>query len=64
MSTNDTLDVDDGDISIFHLRRAVVNEMNSPELLTYEQDVMDHFLTLLKEVRPPRSPRRLSDPIY
>lgn len=55
MATNDTLDIEDGDISVFHLRRAVVNEMTSPELLTYEQDVMDHFFTLLKEVRPKMS---------
>lgn len=51
MTSNDRLELDDGDISIFHLRRAVVNEITSPELLAYEQDVVDRFTSLLKEVR-------------
>lgn len=53
MSSNTLQEVEDGDITISHLRRAVVNEINSPELLAYEQDIMDHFTSLMKEVRHP-----------
>jgi hypothetical protein len=41
----------DEEITIEYLRRSVVNEITCPELLPYERSMMDHFNSLLKEVR-------------
>lgn len=44
---------DDGEeeITLAHLRRSVLNEIASPELLPFQQSVVDHFGYQLKEVR-------------
>jgi GINS complex subunit 4 len=45
------LDQDDfeEDITLERLRRSVLNEIASPELLPYQTSVMEHFLSRLKE---------------
>jgi len=43
------------DITIEHLRRSVVNEIASPELLPFEKVLFEHYSSLLKEVHLLRS---------
>lgn len=51
MSALTQFDTGDDSFSITNLRIAVTNEVSSPELLPYNQELLDYFFTSIKEVR-------------